>query len=85
MHRNRFAADKDARWFSFSILESAQFGSLNLNICWNHLFNQDWDRDTAMISTGLNLSNGIYLRPGIMANFTSYIEYIPFLFLSMVL
>ena len=85
MHRNRFGADADTRWYSFSVMESAQFGSFNLNLCWNRLFNQDWDRDTAMISTGLNLSNGIYLRPGIMANFTSYIEYIPFLFVSMVL
>ena len=84
MHRNRFGADADTRWFSFSVMESARFGSFNLNLCWNHLFNQDWDRDTAMISTGLNLSNGIYLRPGIMANFTSYIEYFPFLFVSMV-
>ena len=35
MHSNRFDNDNDTRWFSFSIMEKARFGQLNLNFCWN--------------------------------------------------
>ena len=82
MHRNRFGADGDARWFSFSFMESARFGSLNLNLCWNRLFTQNWERNTVYISTALKLSKKIYLRPGAMVNFISHVDYTPFLFLS---
>ena len=83
MHRNRFGLDGDTRWFSFSIMESARFGILNLNLCWNRLFSQNWDRDSILISTDLKLSNSFYIRPGILAYFTPYFNYTPFLFLSM--
>ena len=83
MHRNRFGEDGDARWSSFSFMKSAQFGSFNLNLCWNHLFTQNWDRDSILISTDLKLSNSFYIRPGILAYFTPYFNYTPFLFLSM--
>ncbi len=82
MHRNRFGADGDARWFSFSFIESARFGSLNLNLCWNRLFSQNWDRDTILISTDLKLSKRIYLRPGAMVYFIPKYDYTPFLFVS---
>ena len=85
MHRNRFGADGDARWFSFSFMESARFGSLNLNLCWNRLFTQYWDGDTALISTDLHLSNNFYFRPGVLVNFTPNFDYTPFLFVSMYL
>ena len=82
MHRNRFGEDEDKRWFSFSFMESAQFGSFNLNLCWNRLFTQNWDRDTVLISTDLKLSNSIHLRPGALAFFTPNFDYTPFLFMS---
>ena len=82
MHRNRFGEDEDTRWSSFSFMESAQFGSFNLNLCWNRLFTQNWDRDTVLISTDLKLSNNIHLRPGALAFFTPYFDYTPFLFMS---
>ena len=82
MHRNRFGKDEDERWSSFSFMESAQFGSLNLNLCWNRLFTQNGDRDTVLISTDLKLSNSIHLRPGALAFFTPYFDYTPFLFMS---
>ena len=82
MHRNRFGEDEDTRWSSFSFMESAQFGSFNLNLCWNRLFTQNWDRDTVLISTDLKLSNSIHLRPGALAFFTPYFDYTPFLFVS---
>ena len=85
MHRNRFGAGGDERWFSFSFMESAQFGSLNLNLCWNRLFTQYWDGDTALISTDLHLSNNFYFRPGVLVNFTPNFDYTPFLFVSMYL
>ena len=43
MHSNRFDNDNDTRWFSFSIMEKARFGQLNLNFSWNHLFNEEWE------------------------------------------
>ena len=82
MHRNRFGEDEDARWSSFSFMESAQFGSLNLNLCWNRLFTQNGDRDTVLISTDLKLSNSIHLRPGVLAFITPSFDYTPFLFIS---
>ncbi len=82
MHRNRFGEDGDARWSSFSFMESAQFSNFNLNFCWNRLFTQNWDRDTVLISTDLKLSNNIYLRPGALALFTPSFDYTPFLFMS---
>ena len=82
MHRNRFGADGDSRWYSFSLMESARIGRLNLNTCWNRLFTQDWDSDTILISTDFKLSNNFYIRPGAMVYFTPNIDYIPFLFLS---
>tara|TARA_B100000315_G_C14164186_1_gene401461 strand:- start:38 stop:580 length:543 start_codon:yes stop_codon:yes gene_type:complete len=83
MHRNRFGIDGDARWFNFSIMESARFGNLNLNLCLNRLFTQDWENDTIFISSDLKLSNNFYLRPGVIAYFTTYLNYTPFLFVSM--
>ena len=82
MHRTRFGADVDSRWFSFSIMETTRFGSLNFNLCWNRLFAQDWDRNTALISTDLKLSNSIHLRPGVIAYFIPNFDYIPFLLMS---
>ena len=82
MHRNRFRENADARWYSFSFMESAQFGSFNLNLCWNRLFSKNWDRDTVLISTDLKLSNSIHLRPGALAFFTPNFDYTPFLFMS---
>ena len=82
MHRNRFGEDEDARWSSFSFMESAQFGSFNLNLCWNHLFTQNWAEDTVLVSTDLKLSNSIYLRPGVLAFITPSFDYTPFLFMS---
>ena len=82
MHRNRFGEDGDARWSSFSFMESAQFSNFNLNFCWNHLFTQNWDRDTVLISTDLKLSNSIHLRPGAIACFFPDFDYTPFLFVS---
>ena len=85
MHRNRFKGDKDERWFSFSIMESVQFCSLILNLSWNHFFTQDWDGDTALISSDIKLNNSIHLRPGILAYFTPNVDYIPVLFVSIYL
>ena len=82
MHRNRFGKDEDTRWSSFSFMESAQFGNFNLNLCWNRLFTQNWDRDTVLISTNLKLSNSIHLRPGALAFITPSFDYTPFLFMS---
>ena len=82
MHRNRFGEDEDARWSSFSFMESAQFSNFNLNFCWNRLFTQNWDRDTVLISTDLKLSNSIHLRPGVLAFITPSFDYTPFLFMS---
>ena len=85
MHRNRFGADGDSRWFTFSIMESTQFGSLKLNLCWNRLFTQNWDEDAVLISTDFKLSDSIYLRPGALAYFSPHFNYTPFLFVSMYL
>ena len=82
IHRNRFGTDGDSRWFSFSFMESVRFGSLNLDLSWNRLFTQNWERNTVYISTALKFSKNFYLRPGTMVNFIPHVDYTPFLFLS---
>ena len=82
MHRNRFGVDGDARWFSLSYMESVQFGSVNLNLCWNHLFAHNWANNTVLISTNLMIRKNFYLRPGAIVNFIPSFDYTPFLFLS---
>ena len=65
IHRNRFDNDNDdTRWFSFSVIEKTRFGRLNLNFCWNRLFNKKWENDSILISTDLKVSRNIFLRPG---------------------
>ena len=85
MHRNRFGTDGDTRWFSFSLMESVRFGILNLNLCWNRLFTQNWDKDTVLLTTDLKLSKSFYIRPGIIAYFNPYFDYTSFLFVSKIL
>ena len=82
MHRYRFGKIGDFRWFSFSVMESAQIRSLNLNLCWNKLFTQKWERNTVLISTKIKLLNNIYLQSGAVAFFTPDFDYTPFLLMS---
>ena len=82
MHRYRFGEIGDSRWFSFSVMESASFGSLNLSLCWNKLFTQQWERNTIFISTKIKLLKDIYLQPGAVAFFTPEFDYSPFLLMS---
>ena len=87
MHRYRFGEINESRWFSFSIMESAKIGSLNLSLCWNKLFpsNQKWERNTVLISTRIKFIKDIYLRPGVIAYFTPNFDYSPFLLISIYL
>ncbi len=85
MHRYRFGDNADSRWFSFSVMESARLGNLNLNLCWNKLFTQKthkWERNTLLISTTIKLIEDFYLQLGTVAYFTP-IGYSPFILLSM--
>ena len=82
MHRYRFGENGDSRWFSFSVMESAYIGSLNLSLCWNKLFTQQWERNTILISTKIKLLKDIYLQPGAVAFFTPDFDYSPFLLMS---
>ena len=82
MHRNRFSDDGGSRWFSFSVTEAAQLGSLNLNVCWNKLFTQTWERNTVLVSTKIKLLKDMYLQPGAIAFFTPNFNYSPFMLVS---
>ena len=84
MHRYRFGKIGDSRWFSFSVMESAQIGNLNLNLCWNKLFTQKWEKNTILISTKINLLQDIYLQPGAVIFFTPDpdLDYSPFLLMN---
>ena len=82
MHRYRFGEIGDSRWFSFSVMESARIGSLNLSLCWNKLFTQQWERNTILISTKIKLFKDIYLQPGAVTFFTPDFDYSPFLLMS---
>ena len=82
MHRYRFGEIGDSRWFSLSVMESVQISSLNLNMCWNKLFTQQWERNTVLISTKIKLIKDIYLQPGAVAFFTPVFDYSPFLLIS---
>ena len=82
MHRYRFGKIGDSRWFSLSMMESIHFRSLNLNLCWNKLFTQQWERNTILISTKIKLLKDIYLQPGAVSFFTPDFDYSPFLLMS---
>ena len=85
IHRYRFGDTTDSRWFSFSVMESARLGNLNLNLCWNKLFTQKthkWERNTILISTTIKLIKDSYLQLGTVAYFTPT-GYSPFILLSM--
>ena len=80
MHRYRFSNSGDLRWFSFSMMESVKLGSLKMNLCWNRLFTQQWERNTVFLSADIKLFKGFYLRPGAIAKFTPSLDFSPFLF-----
>ena len=82
MHRYRFSDNGGVRWFSFSVTEAAQIGSLNLNVCWNRLFTQQWERNTVLVSTKIKVFRDLYLQPGAIAFFTPEFDYSPFLLMS---
>ena len=85
MHRYRFRDNADSRWFSFSVMQSAHLGNVNLNLCWNKLFTQKthkWERNTILISTTIKLIEDLYLQLGTLTYFTP-IGYSPFIILSM--
>ena len=83
MHRYRFGDTTDSRWFSFSVMESTQLGNITLNLCWNRLFTQKWERNTLLISTRIKLIKDFYLQPGAVAYFTPEFSYSPYILLSM--
>jgi hypothetical protein len=83
MHRYRFGETADSRWFSFSIMESAHLGYINLNLCWNRLFTRQWERNTVLISTRIKIIKDYYLQTGALAYFTPGFSYSPFILLSM--
>ena len=82
MHRYRFGEIGDSRWLSFSVMNSSYIGSLNISLCWNKLFTQQWERNTILISTKIKLLKDIYLQPGAVAFFTPDFDYSPFLLMS---
>ena len=82
MHRYRFSDNGGVRWFSFSVTETAQIGSLNLNVCWNKLFTKQWERNTVFVSTKIKVFRDLYLQPGAIAFFTPEFDYSPFLLMS---
>ena len=83
IHRYRFSTRGDLRWLSFSVMEKTTIGNLNINMCWNRLFTQKWERNTVFISTDIRLLRGLYLRPGAIAYFTPDFDYLPFILVSM--
>jgi len=82
IHRYRFSKEGGSRWFSFSVTEVAQLGKLNLNVCWNKLFTQSWERNTVLISTKIKMLKDFYIQPGAIGYFTPKFDYSPFLLLS---
>jgi len=80
MHRYRFSDSGDLRWISLSFMESVSMGSLKMNLCWNKLFTQQWERNTIFLSTDIKIFRGFYLRPGAIARFTPSFDFFPFLF-----
>ena len=80
MHRYRFSDSGDLRWFSFSMMESVKLGSFKMNLCWNRLFTQKWERNTVFLSADIKLYKSFYLRPGTIAKFTPSLDFSPFLF-----
>jgi len=82
MHRYRFGNNGGMRWFSFSVTEVAQVGSLNLNVCWNKLLTQKWERNTVLVSTKIKVYRNLFLQPGAITFFTPEFNYSPFLIFS---
>ena len=83
IHRYRFSESTDSRWFSLSLVESAKFGTFNVNLSWNKLFTKQWERNTLLLSTNIKLFNNFYLKPGAMAYFTPEFKYLLFFLFSL--
>ena len=82
LHRDKYSEEEDKRWFSFSIMESNQFGNLNLNFCWNRIFAKNQNKNTLVISSDIKFNDNIYIRPGALAYFKPDFKYNPFLIIS---
>jgi len=86
MHRNRFGTDGGTRWFSFSWMESFNFFDyLHLNLTWNRLFTQKWERNTIAAGVDFSLWDSLTFRSGALTKFTPDIGISPFLQLSIIL
>ena len=83
MHSYRFSDDGDERWLSLSVWESVRIGSFNIKLGWNRLYNQEWEKNTVLLSTDLQLTKNFHLQPGVLTYFTHSIKYIPFLFMGL--
>jgi len=85
LHRDRFSANGDLRWFSFSVVESAKVGLLKMRLCWNHLFNNKWEEKSLSLSSIIFSNKKVKLRLGSLININPDISYIPYLFISFVI
>ena len=83
MHRNRFGNEGDSRWYSFSWTESFRLiDNLHLNITWNRLFTQKWERNTIAACADFSWFSSLILRFGALTKFTPDVGMSPFLQLS---
>ena len=85
LHRDRFGANGDLRWFSFSVIESAKIGLLKMRLCWNHLFNNKWEEKSFSLSPVIFSNKKVTLRLGSLININPDISYVPYLFISFVI
>ncbi len=86
MHRNRFGTEGDTRWFSFSWMESFKiFDFFHLNLTWNRLFTQKWERNTIAAGADFSIWNTYTFRSGALTKFTPDFGISPFIQLSITL
>ena len=51
IHNYRFSKTSDIKWFNFSITELFNINYITIKLSWNKLFNQEWERNSVLIST----------------------------------
>ena len=82
IHNYKFSKTSDIRWFNFSITELLNINFVTIKLSWSKLFNKQWERNTVLVSTKINIYNFIMVESGILTYFSPNINFIPCIFIS---
>jgi hypothetical protein len=77
--RYRFSNSGSFRWYNLSFIESFKLKHININLAWNKILTKQWERNSILFSTNINLIQNVFLQLGVNSffspnnNFSSFI------------